>query len=173
MLKGYEGLYQVSNYGEIKSLNYIGTNKKAHIRSPKSKFLSKNGVKTSITTGRIVAEHFVPNPDNKEHILHKDFNEYNNRATNLIWVTYSERLNYLIDKGRIIFRSGEDSPLYGLKNLGVTGENNHNCKLSDKQVLDIRKRYKNGETQVSLSKKFGVTQFNISRIVNRLNRTNI
>lgn len=168
---GYVGLYQISNYGEVRSLNYIGNRGKILVRSNKTRSLSKDGIKTFISVGKIVAEHFIPNPENKTIILHKDFNDLNNRVSNLRWATNQEISDYMVAKGRI--KTGKDSPIYGFKNLNVTGEKHHNCKLTDIQVLSIRRRYNKGETQVSLAKKFGVSQFNISRIVNNKNRTNI
>lgn len=48
---------------------------------------------------RIVAKHFIPNPDNKPCVNHKDGNKFNNNVANLEWVTYSENMKHSVEKG--------------------------------------------------------------------------
>lgn len=103
-IKNYEGLYQISNLGRIKSLprkNKRRNIKKEFIKST-SKIkkgylrvgLSKNGVIKYYYPHRLVAEAFIPNPQNKPCVNHKDCNVKNNNANNLEWCTYIENNNY-------------------------------------------------------------------------------
>lgn len=96
-IEGYEGLYQVSNLGNVKSLNY-GRSK---IRKPVhtkngyiDMMLCKNGKCKHHLVHRLVAIAFIPNPDNLPFINHKDENKHNNRANNLEWCTREYNSNY-------------------------------------------------------------------------------
>lgn len=100
-IKGYEGLYQVSNYGRVKSLNYHMTGKekllktsdngRGHLRVS----LSKNGKVIDYQVHRLVAEAFISNPDNKPEVHHKDHNPLNNNVDNIVWLTHEEHANFI------------------------------------------------------------------------------
>lgn len=90
-IKDYEGLYQINNYGEIKSLhNYRG---KGNILTPIIKRgyyeigLRKNGIRKWHLVHRLVANAFIPNSNNLPQINHKDENKLNNDINNLEWCT--------------------------------------------------------------------------------------
>ena len=91
-IKGYEGKYQVSNLGRVKTLDYHQTGKeqimklKWHKRYYYIK-LSKNGIGYQYLVHRLVAETFLNNPDNLPYINHIDHNPKNNNVTNLEWCT--------------------------------------------------------------------------------------
>ena len=107
-IEGYEGIYQVSNFGVVKSLGrYVensGTinglyhvkekfliptaNKKRHDYF--TIMLCKNGKQKRVRLNRLVAQAFIPNPDNKPEVNHIDGEKSNNRADNLEWVTSKE-----------------------------------------------------------------------------------
>lgn len=94
-IEGYEGLYQVSNMGRIKSLRYWG-GKRTSVMSPYKRSdgylvvgLSKNGRTTSKTIHRLVAQAFIPNPQELEMVNHKDEIRTNNCVDNLEWCSRS------------------------------------------------------------------------------------
>lgn len=104
-IKNYEGMYQISNFGRIKSLNRIiktGINNgyrelQETIKVPRmDKYgylkvqLSKENITEDKTVHRLVAEAFIPNPKNKPEINHKDGIKTNNYIDNLEWVTTLE-----------------------------------------------------------------------------------
>lgn len=100
-IKGYEGLYQISNKGRVKSL---GNNKtrKEKILKPKPGNrgyirvdLCRKGEKPKrFSIHKLVAEHFLPNPDNLPVINHKDEDKTNNCVENLEWCTQEYNVNY-------------------------------------------------------------------------------
>ena len=96
----FEGLYEINEYGEIRN---IITNE---IRSPyisnkgyKCIDLYKNGVRYKMLIHRLVAIHFVPNPNNYPIVLHKDNDKLNTHYSNLQWGTYSENNSQAIRDG--------------------------------------------------------------------------
>lgn len=105
-IKGYEGVYQISNLGNIKSLK-----RKTHIqnatRIKKEKILKlqlrngyyvinlcKNGCRKAYSVHRLVAETFIPNPNNLPYINHIDFNTQNNSVDNLEWCTQKDNIGW-------------------------------------------------------------------------------
>ena len=95
ILNGYEGFYQVSNLGKIKSLRkdiimkqYLDGNNYYFVPLYKDKKTKSKKVH------RLVAETFIKNPNNYPCINHKDENSLNNNLDNLEWCTYSYNVNY-------------------------------------------------------------------------------
>lgn len=101
-IPGYEGLYQVSNLGRVKSLHYNKADKEQvlALRIGRSRnnyidvMLCKDGKHTRYKVHRLVATAFLPNPNNYPHINHKDENPMNNHVSNLEWCTPSYNLKY-------------------------------------------------------------------------------
>lgn len=103
-IKGYEGYYEVSNMGRVKSVerlvNGAGGKRKRMGKICKqfwrdrylSVGLSKNGKVSFFNVHRIVGIHFVPNPENKPTVNHKKGIREDNRASELEWNTHSEQL---------------------------------------------------------------------------------
>lgn len=96
----YEGLYKVSNLGRILSLNYRNTGK-AELMNPSANTdgylkvnLSKNKEKKTCKVHRLVAETFIPNPDNLPEVNHIDEDKTNNRVSNLEWKTHRDNCNH-------------------------------------------------------------------------------
>lgn len=107
-IEGYEGSYQVSNLGRVRTLDRIVTDKLGRARTFKgcvkrfykkpngyySVNLSKDGEDESRYVHRLVAETFIPNPYNLPQVNHKDEDKTNNRAENLEWCTSIYNVTY-------------------------------------------------------------------------------
>ena len=100
-IKDYEGLYQISNYGRVKSFPRKGTELKEKIIKVRQNNygylvvgLCKNNFRKYYLIHRLVAKAFIPNPDNLPCVNHKDENPKNAKATNLEWCTHKYNINY-------------------------------------------------------------------------------
>lgn len=97
-IKGYEGLYQINNYGEVKSLyNYRGVGNLLKQRIKKGYYtigLRKNNLRKWYYVHRLVAQAFIPNSNNLPQINHKDENKLNNCVDNLEWCSASYNNSY-------------------------------------------------------------------------------
>lgn len=107
---GYEGFYEVSNMGRVRSLDHITSNRlfKGKIMTQSNKLeqnnrhsfpyksvkLTKNGKGKMRLVHRLVAEAFIPNRDNLPFINHKDENPSNNNVDNLEWCTPKYNVSY-------------------------------------------------------------------------------
>lgn len=108
-IEGYEKLYQISNLGNIKSKskqrkcrnNHYCNMREQNIKTHKNKhrgymyvYLSKNGKSKSFLLHRLVAKHFIKNPNNYPVVNHIDYNKENNVYTNLEWCTQKMNVNH-------------------------------------------------------------------------------
>lgn len=157
MIEGYEGIYAVSDSGEVLSMNY----KKSKLpglmtqrirRRYLSVFLSKPGHKErNFPVHTLVAAAFIgPRPTGLA-INHKNGIRTDNRVENLEYCTYSENSKHS-------FTTGAQC------NKGIQHSQH---KLTDDQVRDIRKRESEGESYKSLAQAFGVSSSAISLVVTR------
>ena len=116
-IKGYEGLYEVSDHGRIRSLDRVGYQR--HYSGKQSKYihkgqfikpytdkrgyqtlhLRKNGDDFTVSVHRLVGLHFLDKPEGKDCINHRDANPSNNHVSNLEWCTQSENIQYAYDHG--------------------------------------------------------------------------
>ena len=100
-IKGYEGKYQVSNLGRVKSLKDSKENYREKILSNSTDTrgysnvnLYKNGKRKLFKVHRLVAEAFIDNSNSYPLVNHKDENKQNNRVENLEWCTHEYNINY-------------------------------------------------------------------------------
>lgn len=111
-VKGYEGIYEVSDKGNVVSLNY----RCKGFRHPLSKgllpigyyivVLAKDKIQTTCYVHRLVAEAFIPNPQRKPEVNHIDSIRTNNCVSNLEWVTSRENVHHALKAGRLNTESG-------------------------------------------------------------------
>lgn len=163
---GFENYYQVSNIGRVRSLDrtIIGKNNSTYKRKGRIlKFktdrdgyyalgLHSDGRIKHTTVHRLVAQAYIPNPENKNTVNHEDGDKTNNNVNNLSWMTMCENNQHA-------YRTG-------LKNN--TGVHHPLSILSEKDVIMIRLLYKTGiYSQRALSRIFKTSKSNISLIVLR------
>ena len=92
---GYEGLYEVSNKGNVRNVR-----RNTLLRLPKNKYgyiqvgLYKNGIRTEFKVHRLVAQAFIPNPDGLPQVNHKNEVKTDNNVDNLEWCTAKYNNNY-------------------------------------------------------------------------------
>lgn len=112
-IPGYEGCYQASSLGNIKSLSRLVGHPKGGLKLTKEKIIKKqkgsngylivgiykNGEGGSKTVHRLIALTFIENPDNKKEVNHKDGHKKNNTVENLEWATVSENRHHAFDTG--------------------------------------------------------------------------
>lgn len=156
-INGFEN-YRVSNFGRVKSLFYNHQNfpkilkDRISLKGYHSVHLSNGKKIYQKKIHRLVAEAFINNEKNKPEVNHKDGNKGNNIVSNLEWCTSKENQNHAL-KNKIY-------------NVAV-GERQGNSKLKNKDVISIRKEYKNGGiSYFQLSEKYGICFQSIGSIVN-------
>ena len=157
---GYEGLYQVSNYGRIKSFHSVCSRIIRYTSNKKiypTVGLTKNGKTKNYGVHVLVATAFIKNPENFPVVHHKDNSKFNSCFWNLDWVTYSAN-------ARLAFQ------------MGVKKSFGHVKKLTPNQVRYIRKNYKPYDKKFgarALAKKFNVNVNVITNVVKYKSYKNI
>lgn len=116
--------------------------------------LSKNGEREYVLVHRLVAEAFIPNPENKPQVNHLDGNKANNSVFNLEWCTQKE--------------NNIHAYAINLKK-GPIGEKNWFCKLSSADIIEIRKLRSIGMTLIQIAERFSISFQMVSRICNKNN----
>jgi hypothetical protein len=152
-IEGYEGLYQVSNEGRVKSLHreiiYKDGRKKVLEEKILHNFLSdlgychvmlsKDGVPNRYKVHRLVAKAFIPNPMNLPIINHKDECKTNNSVVNLEWCDQNYNIHYgtMIERGREKQLNREDKSKQLDKIDKITGE----VLESFKSASEVERKY--------------------------------
>lgn len=161
-IKGFEGYYQVSSIGRVKSLPRVVTRKSYKPQYLRERILKpgkaasgyllvdlyKNNNRQTHTIHRLVAGAFNPNPEGKPEVNHEDGNKQNNHKDNLVWSTRIENVEHAVIHG-----------------LMPRGEKKPNAVLTVLQVVEIcRLIDENGISQSELSRRFNVGSATVSDI---------
>jgi hypothetical protein len=142
---GYEGLYQVSNFGNVKSLGNEFSRKERLLKlSFQSKgyltvVLQKDTKRKMVLVHRLVAEHFIPNINNKPQVNHINGIKTDNRLENIEWVSHRENLDHAIEN-----------------NLVLKGDKNPTSKLKENEVITIHDFLFKGVCIEVLSKRYNI-----------------
>ena len=171
-VKGYEGIYEVSNTGVVRSVNYLVFGKNGVKRIQKGRVLklnksekgyiqvtlSKNLKRFNTGVHRLVAISFIENPYNKQQVNHIDGNKENNHISNLEWVT------------------NQENQVHSYKNKlsrNNYGESHHMAKLKNIDVFNVIDRINNGETMSKIAKENKMSVTAISNLYKRKTYINI
>ena len=167
---GYEGLYEISNLGRVKSLERFRKGKgngrwllkekilnhSKPLDSYEHAILCKNAKRTTILIHILVANHFVANPNNYPEVNHENGDKNCNEYWNLKWCTRKQ--------------NEEHAWATGLKS-GMKGQNNPMCKLTNLQISEIRNKYQTGNyLQIHLAKEYGISSGYVSILISQQNR---
>lgn len=98
-IKGYEGYYQISNFGNVRNFKLKLMKPHKTYRGYLRIGLTKDMVQTKFSIHRLVAEAFIPNPENKEYVNHIDGNKEFNCVLNLEWATHMENEIHAMSNG--------------------------------------------------------------------------
>lgn len=159
-IEGYNGRYQVSNLGRVRSVDYIEeiNNKwgSTTLRKRKGKVLKPcfdgkgnyihvclNGRSKNIH--RLVAKAFIPNPNQYDEVNHKDEDKTNNKVSNLEWCTHKYNNNY------------------GMKATCSKGSNNGMSKITNDVALEIKEKSKYMRTS-DIAKEYSLSESHVSAI---------
>lgn len=166
-VKGYKSLYQVSNYGRIKRLNYERYDKfYGNVKIPekiikgatkdgyKQVALFKDGIRELVFIHRLVAITFIPNKENKLFVNHKDSIRSNNYVDNLEWVTAQENSIHAHKSGTFIMPRGEDSVNTNLSYEDVGYIKNNPDKITQKELAFMFKMSQGGISKIKNNKNW-------------------
>lgn len=158
----YKDYYEISNLGNVKLLRRNNKITKGYLNKDGYKYITGNNKnkRSTLFIHRLVAEAFIPNPENKPCINHIDGNKTNNNVENLEWCTYSENMKHAV-KTKLHL------------NCTFKGELHNTSKHSNLDIENIRKEYKQGNISMrALAKKYSTSSGYISDVINNKIRIN-
>lgn len=152
-IAGYEGYYQISNLGRVKSLERIAITKIGSKQPVNERILvagydtagyyrvalCKNAKSRTRKVHRLVAQAFIPNPENKKTVNHKNGIKDDNRVENLEWATYKENNDHAIDTGLLIknCRKGDECSFSKLKGSDIPVLRELNNTMKHREIAKI------------------------------------
>jgi hypothetical protein len=159
----YAGAYEVSDLGRVRSVAraFVDARGRTHrrpgrvLRLGRHKDgyamvdLSRGGAKRCLLVHRLVAGAFLPNPEQKAEVNHRDGNKTNNRLGNLEWATRPENMRHAFAAGLYSRGKGSDAL---------------NAKLTEGDIPTIRARLAAGHSQRSVARDYGVSKHTIYSI---------
>ncbi|BES53083.1 hypothetical protein [Aeromonas phage phiWae14] len=155
---GYEGLFSITEDGKLwskrsKRFLTIMVNKQGYYQHC-TKIGGRNGTAKLFKIHRVVAEAYLPNPDNLPLVNHKDGNKLNNHVSNLEWCTHQHNVRHAIDTGLLVQPKGEKSKA---------------STLTQEQANEIRKSYIPRVITLSmLADKYSVSRRTIIRVLHNI-----
>lgn len=176
---GYEGLYSITSFGRVWShgkLRKFGSGKGNYRAKFLKLYLHKSGYLTvglnvfgkirRYRVNRLIAQHYILNPQNLPEVNHKDGNKLNNNKDNLEWCTYDHNLKHAMENGLRYKRSSE------FHGVSFHRGNSHRIKpwgvnLRDKRILILVGYYKT-EIEAALAYNKYIIEHNLNRPLNIL-----
>lgn len=189
-IKGYEGIYQVSNMGRVRSVDRYVYNRRyncfkllkgsimsLHLRCKKNRIdrkdysvgLNKDGKKKTFSVARLTAIAFIPNPDNLPQVNHKDENPLNN----FVWVNPDGSVDP--DKSNLEWCTVGYNINYGTRNERVSiamrmNKNNHGYMCTVLQYTKKGEFVSEYPTTEDASRQTGINAGNIWQAINGVGR---
>jgi hypothetical protein len=155
-IAGYEGIYEVSDAGNVRSIiarknSYFGKIMAARLRPNgyRQFTLTRDGVVRYFKASRLVATAFIPNPENKPTVNHKNGIKHDDCLSNLEWATFQENSQHAYDTGLAKPRLGELQ---------------RSARLKEKQIPVIRELLRSGKHYSEVGIMFGVNKTTIADI---------
>ena len=154
---GYEELFAITEDGQIwskRSNRFLKLNKMSGYLAHVTRIGGAAGKSVALKAHRLVAKAYIPNPENKPYVNHKDGNKLNNHVDNLEWCTAKENTQHAYATGLAKAAYGTDNP---------------SAKLTAEDVLFIRNNYKPYDKEFGtrgLGRRFGVSHSVISGVIN-------
>lgn len=152
-IKGYKNLYQINNKGEVISFKKSKEGRLMKPRQIKSGYytvdlIDKKGILLTCYIHRLVAESFIPNPENKKLVIHRNGDVADNRISNLIWSNNSDKLN----------RQWKN------KISKLSNEKMVNSKLSKTDLISIAALLNNKKTTTEVAKFFNISRMTLLKV---------
>lgn len=155
---GYEGVYQVSTLGRVRRVGGSARARATRVLKDCDNGngyryikLCSNGVPRNHYVHILMAQAFLPNPENKPQVNHIDGVKSANRIDNLEWATLSENMLHAADMGL----------------TKVKGEENSMSRYTCVEILEIRRLFAEGHNQRAIGRRFGMSFANVNRVIHR------